>query len=402
MDNNNKILKTDSINKTPDNELTVDDFKKAYGENFSDAIDIDTWRIGENLAELYPLIESELIKAKQDEEKTHKTFRERIFPRIKEIGSVPQAGLNDDVYKEKGIIEKIHKGFLFNGAVTACGSTSVVYDSVPISITQIGVCLVNYQGQHGSYSHRLFRRDLRFKGDDPIKEAIDLIEKRKGDDIVSDKRAQLSNLAIRGIRTFAERAILLEKSNSNWLLGSGTPAPYELMTGFWASRSQMKDKSINLMQKMILEHQRIVYVQNSIRNPELWTFGNALRPYEYLVIDTLEDILTRRVALGGTRGEFRESYKKFAKEVGSKIAVGVYKVSQQSQPQIFYCHVDHIQVAALIAMADSALQMYKGSPMLLDLADNLVQNAFGKNDFLATIEQAYAKATATIRSKVVT
>lgn len=118
-----------------------------------------------------------------------------------------------------------------------------------------------------------------------------------------------------------------------------------------------------------------------------------------LVIDTMEDILTRMVMLGGTRGEFRKSYEKFAKEVGSKIAYGVYKVSQYSQPQIFYCHIDHVQVAALIAMADGALQMHKGSPMLLDLADNLCQIAFGKSDFIASIEQAHAKAEITLRIK---
>lgn len=397
MDKNDNIQKPDSPVKGEDS-VSIDDFKRSYGENFSDAIDIDTWRIGANMAELYPMIESELIKAKQDEEKNHQTFRETIFPRIKELNHVPHAGLHQEV-KDQEIIEKIHRGFLFNGAVTACGSVSAVYDSVPISITQIGVCLVNYQGQHGSYSHRLFRRDLRFKGDDPVQEAIDLIEKRKGDQISGDHSSKLSTLAVRGIKTYAERAILLERSDSNWLLGRGSPTPYELMTGFWASKIEMKNRSIELMKRMVLEHQRFVYVQGSTKNPQLWTLGNALEPFEYLVIDTLKDDLLRRVALGGTRGEFRESYEKFAEEVGSKIAIGLYRVSRLSPPQIFYSHVDHIQTSALIAMADSALQMHIGSPMLLDLANNLCQNAFGKNDFIASIEQAHAKAEALVRIK---
>lgn len=396
MAEENKISSSDA--KGQNDNVSMDDFKKSFGENFSDAIDIGTWRIGENLAELYPIIENELIKAKQDEEKTHQIFRDTIFPRIKELGSVPGAGLHQEVDGED-IIEKIHRGFLFNGAVTACGSVSAVYDSVPISITQIGVCLINYQGQHGSYSHRLFRRDLRFKSDDPVKEAIDLIEKRKGDELGGNNRAKLSDLAVRGIRTFAERAILLEKSDSNWLLGSGSPAPYELMTGFWASRKEMKEKSIELMKKMIVEHKRFVYVQGSTKNPQLWTFGNALKPFEYLVIDNLKDDLIRRVDLGGTRGEFRESYQKFAEEVGSQIAIGVYRVSRQSNPQIFYSHIDHVQTAALIAMADSALQMHLGSPMLLDLANNLCQTSFGKNDFIASIQQAYTKAEALTKIK---
>jgi len=371
--------------------ISIDDFKKAYGEDFSKTIDIDTWRIGENLAELYPLIEKELIQARKDEVKNHHTFRDTIFPKIKELKHVPNAGLHS-IVENKEIIEKIHRGFLFNGAVTACGSVSAVYDSVPISITQIGICLINYDKQYGSYSHRLFRRDLHFKSDDPIREAIELIERRKGNNVDGENRGQLSALAVRGIKTYAERAILFEKSTSRWLLGNGSPTPYELMTGFWASRKEMKDRSIALMQKMVLDHQRFVYVQSSERTPDLWTFGNALNPYEYLVIDTLEDKLTRMVEMGGTRGEFREAYTQFAKEVGSKIAFGVYRVSRQSPPKIFYCHIDHIQTAALIAMSDSALQMHVGSPMLLDLADSFCKTAFGKADFIASIEQAYAKA----------
>jgi hypothetical protein len=371
--------------------LSVDDFKRAYGEDFSNAINIDTWRLGENLAELYPLIERELIQAKKDELKTHKAFRDIIFPRIQQLAYVPYAGIHS-IVENKEIIEKIHRGFLFNGGVTACGSVSAVYDSVPVSITQIGICLVNYDKQYGSYSHRLFRRDLRFKADDPIKEAIELIERRKGDDALGENKARLSTLAIRGIKTYAERAILLEKSNSKWLLGNGSPTPYELMTGFWASKTEMKNRSIALMEKMILDHKRFVYVQSSERSPDLWTFGNALNPYEYLIIDTLEDKLIHMVETGGTRGEFRESYMKFAKEVGSKIAFGVYRVSRQSPPKIFYSHIDHVQTAALVAMADSALQMHIGSPMLLDLADNLCKTAFGKGDFIASIEQAYSKA----------
>jgi len=381
----------------PDKDLSLDDFKKAYGEDFSDTINIDTWRVGENLAELYPVIESEIIKSRKDELETHKTLRDTIFPRIKERGGVPHAGLHSDIQSEQ--IQKIHKGFLFNGAVTACGSVSAVYDTVPISITQIGICLVNYQGQHGSYSHRLFRRDLRFKGDDPIEEALALVEKRQKKDMIGENRSRLSTLAVRGIKAYAEKAILLEKSKSKWIMGSGSPTPYELMTGFWASRTEMKDKSIGLMQKM-LEHARFVYVQSSTRNHMLWTFGNALRPYEFLVIDTLEDNLSRMVELGGTRNEFRESYKKFAKEVGSKIAYGVFRVSQYSQPHIFYCHVDHVQISALIAMADAVFQMHKGTPMLLNLADNLCQTAFGKNEFIATIQQAQVKAETSIKINI--
>ena len=368
-----------------DSQTSLDDFRKLYGEDFVKTIDLTTWEEDQNLAKLYAKIESELIEAKRDEQKNHQAFRESVFPEIKKRQGVPHAGLHDVV--DMALIEKIHRGFLFNGAVTACSGVSAVYDSVPISITQIGVCLVNYQGQHGSYSHQLFRRDLRHRSDDHINEAIELVKRRQ-----NDQNARLSSLALRGIKTFAERAILLERSGSNWLMGNGSPTPFELMAGFWASYPEMKNRSIGLMERMVLDHRRFVYVQECARNPKLWTLGNALRPFEYLVIDTLRDRLTEMVDTGGTRGQIRQDYAKFAGEVGSQIVFGIYRISKLSPPQIFYCHIDHIQTAALIAMADSALQMHSGTPMLLGLAGNICKNAFGKNDFIASIDQAYIRA----------
>jgi hypothetical protein len=399
MDEEKDISQSELSKRKGETALSVDDFQRAFGENFADAIDINTWSIGANLSELYPLIEEEWLKAKSDENKNQKIFREVVFPRIKEVGNVPFAGLHDDVSDVKLLLDKIHRGFLFNGAVTACGSTHVIFNTVPLSITQIGICLVNYERQHGSYSHRLFRRDLRFKSEDPVQEALDLIDKRRSDDIAVDKRSAISNLAIRGIKAYSERAILLDKKDAKtkWLLGNGSPAPYELMTGFWGSKKEMKDKSIDLMSRMILEHQRFVYVQGCDRFPDLWTLGNALLPFEYLILGSLEDDLTRRVELGGTRGVIREAYANFAKEIGSKIVRGIYKVSRQSQPQIFYGHIDHIRTAALIAMADSVFQLYVGRPMLLDLASKLCQMSFSKNDLVSSIQQASIKAEAKLR-----
>jgi hypothetical protein len=399
MDKEQNISSSSQPKKSDENTLSVDDFQKAFGENFSDAIDINTWSIGANLAELYPLIEAEWLQAKTDENKNQKIFRAKVFPRIKEVGNVPFAGLHDDVNDVKSLLDKMHRGFLFNGAVTACGSTHVIFSTVPLTITQIGICLVNYERQHGSYSHRLFRRDLRFKSDDPIQEALDLIEKRRSDDNAGDKRSAMSNLAVRGIKAYTERAILLEKKDAKtkWLLGNGSPAPYELMTGFWGSKKEMKDKSIELMSRMILEHQRFVYVHSCEKFPDLWTLGNALHPFEYLILGSLEDDLVRRVELGGTRGVIRESYTDFAKQVGSKIVRGIYRVSNQAQPQIFYGHIDHIRTAALIAMADSVFQLHSGSPMLLDLASNLCKMNFSKNDLFSSVQQASVKAEVRLR-----
>lgn len=56
--------------------------------------------------------------------------------------------------------------------------TCAVHDTLPISIAQIGVCLVSYAGEQGSWVQRLYRRDLRVRGLDPVEEALALLEKR--------------------------------------------------------------------------------------------------------------------------------------------------------------------------------------------------------------------------------
>ena len=58
---------------------------------------------------------------------------------------------------------------------------------------------------------------------------------------------------------------------------------------------------------------------------------------------------------------------------------------------MFYAHVDHADIAAHIAIADSMLHEQRGSPLLLDLARHVGEAVFG--DSLETLaEAAYAAA----------
>ncbi|MDN5211616.1 hypothetical protein QQ020_06125 [Fulvivirgaceae bacterium BMA12] len=378
------------LDPTSPEEFNVDEFREAYGEDLTDTINLDTWPLGQDLAKQYARLAEEVRNAVQDEQKISSTVRKEVFPKIEEADKAPNAGLHCFDIK---MIEKCHKGFLFNGGVEACDGISVVHDTLPLSITQIGVCLVSYNGQQGSFVHRLYRRDLRLKGKDPVKEALEMLERRSGRESVGieDSRAALSSLARRGIMAYAERAILLEKSNANWLMGHGSPLPYELMTGFWASRPEMTDSALTLMSNMVLNHQKFVYVPSAPRKRDLLTLGNALLPMEYLILYTLEDDLTERIDFGGYRGEIRKKVEEFTHEVGSKVAVGLFRVSSLSPPYLFYAHVDHVQTAALIAMSDAALQLHRGFPMLIDIADHLCKTTFGQKDFLSSVQQAYTE-----------
>ena len=69
------------------------------------------------------------------------------------------------------ILRLIHRGLLFNGGVEACDGTVQVHDTLPLTIYQIGVSLVSYAGDQGTWHQRLFRRDLRQQGEDPVEKS---------------------------------------------------------------------------------------------------------------------------------------------------------------------------------------------------------------------------------------
>jgi hypothetical protein len=113
-----------------------------------------------------------------------------------------------------------------------------------------------------------------------------------------------------------------------------------------------------------LEHKKFVYIPSAPTARALLTIGNALKPLQYAIVDTYADNL-KRIADGHYRGEgwggLSSAVKKFAKDCGPQIAVGMYKASEIAPCHMFYAHVDHAHEAALIAMADSVLQEHRVS-----------------------------------------
>ena len=71
----------------------------------------------------------------------------------------------------------------------------------------------------------------------------------------------------------------------------------------------------------------------------------------------------------------------FTTRLAPQILVGVYRISDELPPHVFYAHTDCVHEAALIAMADSVLQAHSGFPMLLDLADRVCHSTFGEEGF---------------------
>ena len=194
---------------------------------------------------------------------------------------------------------------------------------------------------------------------------------------------------------YAERAILLDRSDAVWRMGHGSPTPYELVTG--SSMVELAEAGLKLMRRLVLEHQKFVFIPSEPTARDLLTIGNALPPLHYAVVDTNETTLAK-IAGGHYRGEssgwrkMAREVVQFVKDVGNQVVVGLYRASAMSPAQMFYAHVDHAHTAAMIAMADSVLREYRGFPMLIDLADDLCTASFGPDVFAASAMLAYSEA----------
>lgn len=374
-----------------------DEYAAAYGEKLSCTLDLDTWESGDQLARLYERLEAEISEAVRREDEMRARVREIVFPQLRNRdGAPPDAGVYATTVNQ---VEHVHRGYLFNGAVEACDATCIRHDTLPLTIIQIGVCLVSYQGDQGSWVHRMFRRDLRISGGDPVDETLELLERRRrrtGYD-QENRYDSLTALGTRGIMAYAERAVLLKRSTSPWRMGHGNPAPYELITG--SGMVELLEHSLDILEELILEHKRFVFVPSAPSDRMLLTVGNALRPLEYAIVDTLEDNLAR-IASGHYRGSWARTKPRlaqFVKEAGPKVAVGLYRATATGPAQMFFAHVDHAHEAAHIALADSTLQEHRGFPMLVTLADTVCGTIFGAESMVPHVAAAYTQAGAPYR-----
>lgn len=366
-------------------------FESAFGEPLKHALDLSTWQPGANLAELYHRLESEVREAVGQERRIRERVRAEVFPRL---ASRPNAPKNAGVYKIKlPELEQVHKGLLFNGAVEACDGTCITHDTLPLTIVQIGITLVSYRGDQGTWVQRLFRRDLRVAGSDPVEEALAMLGVRSDRDLTDQREKgndRISNLARRGIMAYAERAVLLQRSTARWRMGHGNPVPYELLTG--SGSMDLLEASLATLHELITRHRRFVFVPSEISDRFLLTLGDALNQLEFAVVDTAREQMDTIVSRGKYHPKYSKLAKKFVDDVGPDVVVGVFRTSRSSPAHVFYAHTEHFYEAAAIAMADASLQEHRGFPMLIDLADAVCRTTFGGDTFATSVRLAYADA----------
>ena len=220
--------------------------------------------------------------------------RTDVFPKLFDPATAPT---NGGVYAaNRDILSMVHRGLLLNGGVEACDGTVKVHDTLPLTIFQVGVSLVSYRGDQGTWHQRLFRRDLRQAGGDPVDEVLEVLERRSQRAALNHSTAsdQLGEMGRKTVMDYAERAILLRQSKAVWRMGHGNPITYELLTG--GSILELMVAGTNVVRELVEEYPKFVFVASEPRELALLTIGNALPPLHYAIVQTLSDQMRELVS----------------------------------------------------------------------------------------------------------
>jgi hypothetical protein len=377
-----------------------EDYHEAFGEELAQTLNVDNWRAGRDLGEEYRRIEAEVRQAVGRESGWQRRVREEVHPRLAFAPGAPKGAGRYQVTLDE--LADAH-ALLFRGGVEACDGNIQVHDTLPLTIYQIGVSLVSYGGNQGTWCQRLFRHDLRQQNADPVAEALELLERRSRRNGLNQPTEGdlLSELAQRGIMSYAERAVLLRRSQAVWRMGHGSPAPLEL----FANLPDLMIESIRVIRELIEGHQKFVYVASEGGDRGLLTIGDALYPLEYAIVCTLEERLapfleqwrcwgpvTVDLHWDGRRLTPEQWVQRFRDEVASRVVVGLYRATLLAPAQLFYAHVEHADVAARVALADSVLQEQRGFPLLIDHADQVCRSVYGGGSLSDLAAVAYAAA----------
>ncbi|MDB5306942.1 MAG: hypothetical protein JWO38_1144 [Gemmataceae bacterium] len=387
----------------PTHGTSSEAFRESFGEPLTAVLDLHSWRPGIDLVQEYARLEQEVAEAVEFEGEMQAEVRRVVFPQLAAARGAPaEAGHYRDVTPAE--VELTHRGLLFNGGVQCADGTCQTHDTLALTVYRVGVSLVGYKGNQGSWATQLFRKDLREQHGDRTEQMLALLETRgrRAGLNQPDRRDGLSELAQRAVMSYAEARVLLDRAAAGWRLGHGSPAPYQLLAG--AGNPDMAIESVKVLRDLLAGYRRVVYVASEPGDRNLLHLGQALRPLEYLVVGTLDERIADFVddltfggpvtvddRWDGTRLTPAKWVMRFRDEVAAEILYGVYRASWFAPPQVFYAHRAHFETAARIAIADSVLLPDRGFPLLIDLADRACTAVYGGGSLTEMTNAAYAK-----------
>ncbi|WP_375758172.1 hypothetical protein [Corallococcus exercitus] len=373
-----------------DSELAGDrDYLESFGETLAQTLDLERWVNGLPLEDIMRIFREKIGGALGKEDVLRASVRKELLPLLK---TGPHAPKGAGVYQAtEAQLRAVLDGYLFPGKVEAVNGRAVSHDTLALGITQLGIAAVGYGGSSGTFSQRLFRKEVTFQMDDSFKQAREYVERRENRSRNAPRnKDSLSKLATRGIRTYAERAILAERLQAEWRMGVGNPLAYELVTG--SGYRGLLDASLAMLANLVSQQQKFVFVTDKLEHRGFLTLGHSLDAGEYAILETLESY--GQEILEGWRYDDEGFAKasRFVQRYCPQVVMGLYRASNNSPPRLFYAHQEHVHFAVRIAMADSILRPEQGYPMLLDVAAMTCHSVFGEDGFHGLVQDAYAQA----------
>jgi hypothetical protein len=364
-----------------------DDYRSSFKEDLESTIDLSTWSSGLDIEKLIADIQAQISHSVTAEETIEATVRTEILLKLKEHTKLDAAG----VYPaSEEWLRTVFEALLFPGRVEAVTSIVASHDSLPLGITQLGVAVVGYGGTSGTFSQRLFRKELSTTDEDPVRVAMECMGERHERSGMG-RRDMLSMLARRGLRDYAERAILLDKAQAEWRIGQGNPCSRELLSGSGYPRLLMH--SLKMLSRLIGEHKKFVFVPHALEERGYLMLGHSLHAGEYAIIRTLESDSAYFVERWSyPNEEIRDEVLAFVRKYCRDIFIGLFRSSEHAPPRLFFAHGEHVHVAAHIVMADSLIHPRRGFPMLLEVADSSCRGVFGTDSFQGFVQDAHTRA----------
>ncbi len=364
-----------------------DDYRTSFHEDLDATLDLDKWSMGVDIERLIADIQTQISQSSNTETDVQRTVRTQVLGKLKEHTGLESAGVYSANTER---LRTVFAALLFPGKVEAVASMVASHDSLPLGITQLGVAIVGYGGMSGTFSQRLFRKELAAENEDPVQDALECMRERH-ERAGMGRRDMLSMLARRGLRDYSERAILLDKSQAEWRIGQGNPCSRELLSG--SGYPRLLQASLKMLSRLIGGHKKFVFVPTAMEERGYLTLGHALQPGEYAIIRTLESDSAHFVERWDYPSEqLRDQVHDFVSRYCRDILIGLFRTSERAPPCLFFAHREHVHVAAHIVMADSLIHPRRGFPMLLEVADSSCRGVFGTDSFQGLVQDAYTRA----------
>jgi hypothetical protein len=369
-----------------DRLLPTAEIERALGQTVQAALDLRGWEENGGLENLLTRVHDYVTSSVREEGRLRGEIRRHVLSALADFPDAPEwAGVYTVTERH---LRDAYRNLLLRGGVTAVQGACTGHEGLAATLVCIGVSLVRYDGELNSWRTTFLRHDYGLPGGNTLDELRALLNRRAR----RDGRDTVTYLLRRGFMAAAERKALLERTTSRWRLGHGPPAPLELLTG--SGCMALIDEVLPVLERLLLQETRWVFIPSSVSNRALLTLANALDAGQLAIFQKGKPSLDALVETGTYEAGYKRRVEAFAARAGEAFVIGGFRASRFAPAQLFIAHTERALEAGVIAMADAALQPHRGFPLLLDLAALNAKVGLGVEVFQGVVESAYARAGA--------